>query len=63
MRKTYLSTIALCLMVLGTGCSNRAWYEGSQTSARMECEKNREACPDAPGYDRYKQERDELKKQ
>lgn len=62
MRITIWKTIGVCLVVLLTACSNRAWYEGTQGSARAECAKDREPCPEAPDYDRYKQERDELKK-
>lgn len=62
MQKVIWKTICVCLVVLLTACSNRAWYEGMQGSARNECTKDREPCPEGPTYDRYEQERDELKK-
>jgi hypothetical protein len=41
-------------------CSNRARYDGLQTTNRMECARNREDCPDRPACDAYEREREKL---
>jgi len=61
-RKSLFCCALAALLTLVSACNNRAWYEGMQGSARKECQKDGEPCPDAPDYDRYKQERDTLKK-
>lgn len=51
------------LAALNAGaCSNRAWYDGLQTTNRMECAKDREDCPDRPADDTYDREREKLPK-
>jgi len=58
--RTLLAATALAL--LATGCNAGGWYEGMNRSAREECAKNQEPCPDPPTYDQYRTEREKLKK-
>jgi hypothetical protein len=69
-----MKNIFLCLVVLATlgatGCTQRAWYEGTKQSQRNECYKappsSREECLKAlesETYDEYQRKRqEELKK-
>jgi len=56
-----LAIATLALVV--TACNPGGWYEGMNRSAREECAKSQEPCPDAPTYEQYRTERDKLKKE
>ncbi len=60
MRTIYM-LIALVTFLGLNACNKQGWYEGLKGSARNECTKDREPCPDSPSYEEYKKERGKLK--
>ena len=59
--RTFYILLALVTILGLNACSKQGWYEGFKGSARNECTKDREPCPDAPSYEEYKKEREKVK--
>lgn len=63
----YLGVLTPLLLLLGTGCTYKSWYEGFQDTRRQECytlpHGEVQDCLDhvnRVGYEQYRQERAEM---